>query len=143
MLLFDTVNAFPRVMLALAVITLLGPSSASVLLVIVVTTFPTYAPDDPDLDARRCARPSSSRRSARWAPGGAASCVVHILPNIIGPLLILASMDIPVVITIEAGLTFLGPGRAAAGAELGRASSTRATTTSVRRPGSWLAGGCR
>src|SRR3546814_1627452 len=35
---------------------------------------------------------------------------VHILPNIIGPLLILASMDIPVVITIEAGLSFLGVG---------------------------------
>ena len=34
----------------------------------------------------------------------------HILPNIIGPLVILASMDIPVVITIEAGLSFLGLG---------------------------------
>ena len=36
--------------------------------------------------------------------------LVHILPNVIGPLLILASMDIPVVITIEAGLSFLGLG---------------------------------
>ena len=27
---------------------------------------------------------------------------VHILPNVIGPLLILATMDIPVVVTIEA-----------------------------------------
>jgi peptide/nickel transport system permease protein len=35
---------------------------------------------------------------------------VHILPNIIGPLLIIASMDIPVVVTIEAGLSFLGVG---------------------------------
>ncbi len=35
---------------------------------------------------------------------------VHVLPNIIGPLLILASMDIPVVITVEAGLSFLGVG---------------------------------
>jgi peptide/nickel transport system permease protein len=35
---------------------------------------------------------------------------VHILPNLIGPLLILASMDIPVVITIEAGMSFLGLG---------------------------------
>ena len=34
----------------------------------------------------------------------------HILPNILGPLVILASMDIPVVITIEAGLSFLGLG---------------------------------
>jgi peptide/nickel transport system permease protein len=36
--------------------------------------------------------------------------LVHILPNVIGPLLILASMEIPVVITIEAGLSFLGLG---------------------------------
>ena len=34
----------------------------------------------------------------------------HLLPNLIAPLLILASMDIPVVITIEAGLSFLGLG---------------------------------
>ncbi|MEL6219510.1 MAG: ABC transporter permease, partial [Pseudomonadota bacterium] len=35
---------------------------------------------------------------------------VHILPNVIGPLVILASMDIPVVIAIEAGMSFLGLG---------------------------------
>jgi peptide/nickel transport system permease protein len=34
----------------------------------------------------------------------------HPAPNILGPLVILASMDIPVVITIEAGLSFLGLG---------------------------------
>jgi peptide/nickel transport system permease protein len=108
-LLFDTVNAFPRVMLALAVITLLGPSSASVLLVIVVTTFPTYA---------RMTRTSTlSLRSAEFVQaerslgaGRGRILVLHILPNIVGPLLILASMDVPVVITLEAGLTFLGLG---------------------------------
>jgi peptide/nickel transport system permease protein len=108
-LLFDTVNAFPRVMLALAVITLLGPSSASVLLVIVVTTFPTYA---------RMTRTSTlSLRSAEFVQaerslgaGWGRILVFHILPNIVGPLLILASMDVPVVITLEAGLTFLGLG---------------------------------
>jgi peptide/nickel transport system permease protein len=36
--------------------------------------------------------------------------VSHVLPNIIGPLVVLASMDIPAVITIEAGLSFLGLG---------------------------------
>jgi ABC-type dipeptide/oligopeptide/nickel transport system permease subunit len=32
----------------------------------------------------------------------------HILPNVIGPLLIICSMDVPVVVTVEAGLSFLG-----------------------------------
>ena len=36
--------------------------------------------------------------------------VIHILPNILAPLLILAAMDLPVVITFEAGLSFLGLG---------------------------------
>ena len=36
--------------------------------------------------------------------------LVHILPNILGPLVILASMDIPIVISIEAGLSFIGLG---------------------------------
>ena len=34
----------------------------------------------------------------------------HVLPNIAGPLIVLASMEIPVVITIEAGLSFIGLG---------------------------------
>ena len=36
--------------------------------------------------------------------------LVHLLPNIIAPLVILVAMDLPVVITFEAGLSFLGLG---------------------------------
>ena len=35
---------------------------------------------------------------------------VHVLPNIAGPLIVLASIEIPVVVTIEAGLSFVGLG---------------------------------
>jgi peptide/nickel transport system permease protein len=34
----------------------------------------------------------------------------HVLPNIAAPLLILASMDVPAVVGMEAGLSFLGLG---------------------------------
>jgi len=34
----------------------------------------------------------------------------HVIPNILSPLLIIACMDIPTVITLEAGLSFLGLG---------------------------------
>ena len=34
----------------------------------------------------------------------------HVLPNIAGPLVVLASIEVPVVITIEAGLSFIGLG---------------------------------
>jgi peptide/nickel transport system permease protein len=35
---------------------------------------------------------------------------VHILPNVLGPLAVLAAMDIPTVVGLEAGLSFLGMG---------------------------------
>jgi peptide/nickel transport system permease protein len=34
----------------------------------------------------------------------------HVLPNVMGPLAVLAAMDIPTVIALEAGLSFLGMG---------------------------------
>ena len=34
----------------------------------------------------------------------------HVMPNTIGPILIVASMDVPFVIALEAGLSFLGLG---------------------------------
>ena len=34
----------------------------------------------------------------------------HLLPNVVGPLLIVLSMDVPVVIMLEAGLSYLGLG---------------------------------
>ncbi len=109
LLLFDAVHAFPVIMLALAVITLFGPSLVTVLLVVVTVTVPRYA---------RLVRTSTlSIKHAEFilaerALGARAPRILlhHIVPNAIGPLLIIASMDIPVVITLEAGLSFLGLG---------------------------------
>ncbi len=109
LLLCDAVHAFPVIMLALAVITLFGPSLVTVLLVVVTVTVPRYA---------RLVRTSTlSIKHAEFilaerALGARAPRILlhHIVPNAIGPLLIIASMDIPVVITLEAGLSFLGLG---------------------------------
>ena len=45
--------------------------------------------------------------------------MVHMLPNVMGPLAVLAAMDIPTVVGLEAGLSFLGMGVQAADAVLG------------------------
>lgn len=107
--LFDSVRAFPTVMFALAVVTLTGPSLNSVILIVVITSIPTYG--------RIIRTQTQALRSAEFimaekAMGSSFPRVVfkHILPNVIGPLLIIVSMDIPVVITLEAGLSFLGLG---------------------------------
>jgi peptide/nickel transport system permease protein len=109
LLVFDSVRAFPVVMFALAVITVLGPSLQTVILVVVVTSVPQYARiiRTQTLSLRHTEFVLAERSLGAGAPR---VLLVHILPNVIGPLLILASMEIPVVITIEAGLSFLGLG---------------------------------
>jgi peptide/nickel transport system permease protein len=109
MLVFDTVRSFPVVIFGLATVTVIGPSLTTIIFIVVVTSIPTFG---------RVARTQTlAIRSnefilAEQAMGASTARIlgVHVLPNIIGPLLILASMDIPVVITVEAGLSFLGVG---------------------------------
>jgi peptide/nickel transport system permease protein len=107
--LLDTIQAFPAVILALAVLALLGPSMLNVILVIGLTWTPGYArvtraqvlsvKQNVYIEAER----SLGARHRRIV-------LLHILPNILAPLLILLAMDLPVVITFEAGLSFLGLG---------------------------------
>jgi peptide/nickel transport system permease protein len=109
MLLFDSVRAFPVIMFALAVITVVGPSLETIIFVVIVTTVPGYA------RITRSATLSLKNTEFILAERSLGAGVIrvmgsHLLPNLIAPLLILASMDIPVVITIEAGLSFLGLG---------------------------------
>tara|TARA_B100001079_G_scaffold120497_1_gene103570 strand:- start:4018 stop:4890 length:873 start_codon:yes stop_codon:yes gene_type:complete len=108
-LIFDAVRSFPTIMFALAIITLTGPSLNMVILVIVITSIPVYA--------RIVRAQTMSLRESEFVfaarsigTGWFRMLYLHILPNVIGPLLILASMDIPVVVTIESGLSFLGLG---------------------------------
>jgi len=109
MLLFDSVRSFPTVMFALAVVTLFGPSLTTVMVVVVVTQIPIYGRM---VRSQTLALKASEFILTERAMGAGffRIIILHILPNVIGPLLILASMDIPFVITIEAGLSFLGMG---------------------------------
>lgn len=109
LLLFDSVRAFPTIMFALAVITVIGPSLQTVIAVVVITSVPAYARI---VRTQTMALKNTQFILAERSLGAGNMRVMfsHILPNVIAPLLILASMDIPVVITIEAGLSFLGLG---------------------------------
>jgi peptide/nickel transport system permease protein len=109
LVLFDSVRAFPVIMFALAVITVVGPSLATVVAVVVVTSIPAYArvARTQTLALRHTEFILAERSLGAGTPR---VLLVHVLPNVIGPLLILASMEVPVVITIEAGLSFLGLG---------------------------------
>ena len=109
LLFFDALRSFPTVMLALALVTLAGPSLYAVIAVVIIATLPAYA--------RVVRAQTMTLKNAEFVLSARALgspalriLLVDILPNLIGPLLILVSMDIPVVITIEAGMSFLGLG---------------------------------
>jgi peptide/nickel transport system permease protein len=106
---FDAMKSFPTVMLALALVTLTGPSLTAVMVVVILVNVPGYARI---VRTQTIALKTSEFVDAAQSMGASTTRIlrVHILPNVIGPLVILASMDIPVVIAIEAGMSFLGLG---------------------------------
>ena len=109
LIVFDVISSFPSLVLALAVVAVFGPSTLIVVFIVAVTLVPHFGrvarsqvltlKNAPFLEAERIL-------GAGWPR----MVFHHVVPNILGPLVILASMDIPVVITIEAGLSFLGLG---------------------------------
>ncbi len=108
-LVFDAIRSFPTVLFALAVVSLVGPSLETIIMIVVVTTTPVYGRI---VRTQTLSLKGQDFILAERAMGAGAIRVLaqHVLPNLIGPLLILASMEIPVVITIESGLSFLGLG---------------------------------
>ncbi len=109
MLLFDMVRSYPVIMFALAVVVLFGPSLFTIMAIIVATSFPTYG--------RLMRTQTQSLRQAEYILSARALGLgmprilgKHVIPNTIGPILIVASMDVPFVIALEAGLSFLGLG---------------------------------
>lgn len=107
--LFDVLGAFPSLVFALALVALFGPGLGNVVIVVALTLMPQFGRvaraqclslrQAPFLEAERALGASPLRLA-----------FVHVLPNILGPIVVLASMDVPVVITIEAALSFLGVG---------------------------------
>jgi peptide/nickel transport system permease protein len=109
LLAFDTVRAFPTVVLAMATVALIGPSLGLVLAIVIVTSIPHYA--RMARTATLAIRGTEFILAERSLGAGTARILgLHVMPNVIGPLLILAAMDVPVVVTVEAGLSFLGLG---------------------------------
>ena len=109
MLLFDTIRSVPTIMLALAAVAVVGPSITTVIFVIALSSIPNYGRV---VRTQTLTIKSKDFVKAEMPMGASLLRIlsIHVLPNILGPLLILASMDIPTVIALEAGLSFLGMG---------------------------------
>lgn len=108
-LVFDTLRSFPTIIMGLAIVAVTRPSLEVIIVIFVLHATPAFG---------RIARTQTLALKgtefilAERSMGAGALLVLrrHIAPNVIGPLLILAAMEVPAVITIEAGLSFLGLG---------------------------------
>ena len=109
MRLADIQLAFPFILLAIAVIGVLGPSLTTIIVVIGVSSWVVYA------RIVRSAVLSLREREfvqAALALGSGDGRIVlrHILPNALTPWLVVATLDMARVIVIESALSFLGLG---------------------------------
>ncbi|MFO8059705.1 MAG: ABC transporter permease [Bacillota bacterium] len=109
MALMDILLAFPGILLALAVVAVLGPGLYNVMIAVGISGIPRFA---------RLVRGStlSVREKeyieAQHAAGASVSRILllHVLPNIIGPIVVLATLRIGTSILQAAGVSFLGLG---------------------------------
>ncbi len=105
----DILLAFPGILLALAIIAALGPGLYQVMIAVGVHQIPSFA---------RVVRGSVlSVRKYEYVDAvraiGASDIRImlrHIVPNVIAPVIVLASLDIGTAILASAGLSFLGLG---------------------------------
>jgi peptide/nickel transport system permease protein len=109
MRLADIQLAFPFILLAIAVIGVLGPSLKTIIIVIGVSSWVVYARIV--RGAVLTLREREFVQAARALGGGDGRVLLrHILPNAFTPWLVVATLDMARVIVIESALSFLGLG---------------------------------
>lgn len=109
MRLCDTMNAMHSILLAMVLVTILGPGFLTVIVVIALVLWTRYTRlvraealvlREQDFVAR-----------ARVAGGSDARIIVrHIFPNVVNTVIVLATLEVGQVILLEATLSFLGVG---------------------------------
>jgi peptide/nickel transport system permease protein len=105
----DVMFAFPDLLLALAVVAILGPGTITTILAIGIVYTPIFA---------RVARASTLsvrvepfvQMSQAMGTGNLYILARHIVPNIAGPLIVQTSLSLAFAILSEAALSFLGLG---------------------------------
>ncbi len=105
----DVILAFPGIMLALAIVATLGPGLTNAIFAVALASWPLFA---------RVVRSSvltvreSEYITAARVLGGSHVHVMWrgILPNVLAPIIVLASLEFPAAVLVAAALSFLGLG---------------------------------
>jgi peptide/nickel transport system permease protein len=109
MRLSDTMLAMPFILLALAVIAVLGPSLLNIIMVLGVTSWVSYARV---VRAEVLTLRTREFVAAAQALGGGGLRIVfrHLLPNVLTPVIVIATLEVARMIILESALSFLGLG---------------------------------
>jgi peptide/nickel transport system permease protein len=109
MVLIDIMLAFPGILLALAIIAILGPSLYNLMIAVGIAGIPAYTRlvRGTTLAAKQQSYVEAARVSGAK---DAAIMFRHIFPNILSPVIVLATLGIGSAILIGASLSFLGLG---------------------------------
>lgn len=115
----DTLIAFPGLVLALAIVGLLGSEVRNVMIAVGIISAPAFARvvrgsvlvvmNEPYIEAARTVGATNTRL-----------LVLHVLPNVAAPIIVLATAGLGSAILIEASLSFLGFGAAPPAPSWGR-----------------------
>lgn len=118
----DLCLAFPGLVFALAIAALLGGGVSNAVLALAVISWPKYARV---ARSQTLALKSSDFVAAARLSGSTSRQMIlrHILPNILGPILVTAMLDIGTMMMELAGLSFLGLGAQPPTAEWGNMMS--------------------
>jgi peptide/nickel transport system permease protein len=107
--LIDILFAFPVILLGIAIVAIMGPGVPSVIAAIAVASLPNFA-----RVSRAAIVPEKEREYVLAAHVVGASTtyliVRTLLPNLIGPLMVLVSLGFAYAVLYEASLSFLGLG---------------------------------
>ncbi|HSB79125.1 MAG TPA: ABC transporter permease [Candidatus Methylomirabilis sp.] len=109
MRLTDTMLAMPFILLALAVIAVLGPSLRNIIFVLGISSWVSYArvvrAEVLSLRTREFVAATKALGS-----GGGRIVFRHLLPNVLTPVIVIATLEVARMIILESALSFLGLG---------------------------------
>jgi ABC-type dipeptide/oligopeptide/nickel transport system permease subunit len=109
MRLVDAMLAFPGILLALTVVSTLGPGIRNVMLAVGIASIPSYArlTRGTVLSAKQNVYVEAAEVVGCSAPR---TMFYHILPNVIAPILVVSTLQFGVAVISASGLSFLGLG---------------------------------
>jgi len=109
MRLVDIMLSVPAILLAVLTVAVLGPGFLNLVIVLGLTRWPRYTRVAYAATLQVASLPYI--RAAEMAGAGAGRILLrHVLPNIAGPIMVVATSEFGLMILFEAGLSFLGLG---------------------------------